>query len=340
MTTTPLAAWNSRLESGLRPFELHRDLHQVAELVGEAFATELDAASQMALRDMRVWGRFFQGLGFGYLNSFNSFNLLDGFVWTDASRVVGNVSLQKLDPFGRRWQIANMAVARSHQRQGIAKELLRRALAYLREVGAQYAVLQVRGSNHVAQRLYARYGFERMGGSAELKGRTPLATRAPSAASAVQPIAGREWRKIYDLAQGQMERHMKWWHPLKRGDFVHDWPQQLTENLSFLIGWRQVQRFGIRYNAGHLATAAIVDSQFWKGLHQISLWSRPQLYGRYEQDLVDALAQTLDARPGCRVQAKVDADHKEAIAALRACGLDEIEVLDTMRCALGNRRSR
>lgn len=273
-------------------------------------------------------------VGLGAIGPGSAFSLLEGFVRTEGKHVVGNVSIQRLNSSSHCWQIANMAVARSHQRMGIAKELLCTALQHLKSMGVLYAVLQVRENNHVARALYDKHGFKYMGGVAELKGHTPLRVGEKTSMGAARLIPGHEWRKIYDLAQGQMEQHLKWSRPLRRGDFVHDWPQQLGEDFARFFHLGQVSRFGVKTKAGQLAAAAILQSQFLKSRHLMSLWTRPQLYGMYEQDLIDTTLNSLSNRKGLLVQVKVDADHEEAIECLSAWGLQKASVLLTMRCRL------
>ena len=335
MLTVPLTIRNPASESGIRPFEITRDLRQVADLVSEAFAGELDEASTSALRELQIFGNLARILRLGYLNSFSTYSPFDGFVWMEMSRVVGNISLQRMDPYGRRWQVANIAVARSHQRQGIGRKLLAHAIAYLKEMGAQYAVLQVRSNNHIALDLYAKHGFTRMGGTTELKGFSPLAhTLAPSPEDIVADIPVPEWRRIYDLARSQVEYHTQWWHPLRKGEFVSDWPQRMGERFSAFMGRSHIHRLGIRTNAGHYATAALVRSHGWRRQHDISWWTRSQRYGHYETAMAAAIAQAVGDQPGFRIRAQIDADHAEGIQALQDIGLREATTLDTMRCVL------
>ncbi len=336
MSSLPLATWNPSSKSGIRPFEITRDLRQVAELVSEAFAEELDEASNSALRELQFLGNLARILRLGYLNSFSSYSPFDGFVWMDTSRVVGNISLQRMDPYGRRWQVANIAVARSHQRQGIARQLLGHAMNYLKDMGAQYAVLQVRSNNKIALDLYTKYGFARMGGTTELKGRTPLPASIASSSAIVASIPVYEWRKIYDLARSQVEYHAQWWHPLRKGEFVNDWPQRLGERLTSALGKSYVHRFGVRTKAGHYATAAIIQSQCWRRQHEISWWTRSQLYGHYETAMASFIAQVIQNQPGFQIKVQIDADHTEGIEALQGIGLRAITTLDTMRCVLGH----
>ena len=88
------------LETGLRPFDISRDLRAVAELISVAFATELDDRGNAALREMRIMSHF--GGFLGLMNrSGGEFNdMLSGFVWVDAGRVVGNVTVQRADRAG------------------------------------------------------------------------------------------------------------------------------------------------------------------------------------------------------------------------------------------------
>jgi hypothetical protein len=49
---------NNTLLYGIRPFDISRDLRPVAELIAEAFASELDGRGQSALREMRMLSYF------------------------------------------------------------------------------------------------------------------------------------------------------------------------------------------------------------------------------------------------------------------------------------------
>ncbi|MGH7229896.1 MAG: ribosomal protein S18-alanine N-acetyltransferase [Nitrospiraceae bacterium] len=59
------------------------------------------------------------------------------------------------------FRLMNLAVASSARRQGIGRELLRRALAMGRLQGASRALLEVRASNAAALTLYEHTGFRR-----------------------------------------------------------------------------------------------------------------------------------------------------------------------------------
>jgi len=56
-------------------------------------------------------------------------------------------------------ELRNLAVDPAHQRQGVARSLLREGIRELQESGARRIFLEVRASNHPALALYASLGF-------------------------------------------------------------------------------------------------------------------------------------------------------------------------------------
>jgi len=56
-------------------------------------------------------------------------------------------------------EILNMAVGKAHRRHGIATELLKMAIQWLRSAGTSSIYLEVRASNSAAISLYTRHGF-------------------------------------------------------------------------------------------------------------------------------------------------------------------------------------
>ena len=146
--------------SGLRPLDPRRDLGQVADLIEEAFGGELELGGLAALRDMRMLARMGPLVSLMARSDPYMEDVLGGFVWVEDDRVVGNVTIQRLDPYGTRWQIANVAVTKDYQRRGIGRALVEAAVQRIDDRRGGWAVLQVRTDNDVAQGLYKRLGFE------------------------------------------------------------------------------------------------------------------------------------------------------------------------------------
>ena len=82
MTVIPVPGYqyDHRLETGIRPFDISRDLRAVAELISTSFASELDDRGSAALREMRTMSHF-GGLLCVINRSTGEFNaMLNGFV--------------------------------------------------------------------------------------------------------------------------------------------------------------------------------------------------------------------------------------------------------------------
>jgi ribosomal protein S18 acetylase RimI-like enzyme len=143
---------------GLRPTRLVRDLYQIAELVELCFGTRLDASGRAAVREMKTLAR----LGplfwlLALLDRLFVFGLGQGYVWREAGRVVGNVSLYRggVHPeLGPGWLIANVAVHPDYRRRGIARKLMNAAMADVRRRRDRWVMLQVEADNEPALRLY------------------------------------------------------------------------------------------------------------------------------------------------------------------------------------------
>jgi len=65
---------------------------------------------------------------------------------------------------GAEWEIENVVVRASSQRQGIGGQLLSRFLEEARNRGARQVLLEVRSRNATAKSLYAKCGFSVVGG--------------------------------------------------------------------------------------------------------------------------------------------------------------------------------
>lgn len=146
---------------------LSRDMMQIAELVEICFARRLDSSGRAAVREMKVVGRLGPLLWLlGMLDEVLGLGLGIGYVWRDAGRVVGNVSLYPggVHPhLGRGWLIANVATHPNYRRRGIARALIEAGLRLVRRKGGRWAALQVEAENDGAIELYESMAFERFG---------------------------------------------------------------------------------------------------------------------------------------------------------------------------------
>jgi len=113
---------------GLRRFDPSRDLRQVADLISAAFGANLDAEGRAALADLQRLSALGPLVRFILAADPNLQRLLNGYVWIEEGRVVGNVSLQSSLQYGGRWYVSNVAVAPDFRGRGVARSLMEAAL--------------------------------------------------------------------------------------------------------------------------------------------------------------------------------------------------------------------
>lgn len=318
------------IESGIRPFDIGRDLRPVAELIADAFAHELDPRGSAALREMRIMSHV--GALLKLLNrSTGEFDdIFGGFVWVEEGKVVGNVTVQKAESSGVRWQIANVAVAPAHRGRGISRHLMVRALDYIRENGGTWAVLQVYAQNVVARTLYERLNFEEVGGSVDLRmERVQRVDELPAIAN-FHAFSSEQWQLVYDLANSQQNGQMQWWRPPRRIDFQITFEQLVAEWFWQMVGRKQIYRRAIQ-RTRRFDAALILTAMRWRGTHQLQLWVHPDTQGQYEEQLVQWALATLQEYPRWPILLTLSSQHTAAIAAARAFGFQEQQTLLTMR---------
>lgn len=144
----------------LRPFDIHRDLGVVADLVERCFASTLDPDGERYLRQMRSAAHNPAFLRWAAAATEWSSVPMSGYVWEEAGEVIGNISLIPFNLRGQRlYLIANVAVHPDFRRQGIARKLTVQAIEHARRRGAPSVWLHVREENDAAVALYDSLGF-------------------------------------------------------------------------------------------------------------------------------------------------------------------------------------
>ncbi len=326
----------SQTYTGIRPFDMGRDLRPVAEVIADAFAEELDAGGKAALREMRVMSYMGGMFGFFNRNEVDFHKVFGGFVWVEEGRVIGNVTVQKADSYGNRWQIANVAVDRAFRGRGIARKLVKSALDYAREMGGRWMVLQVRGNNPVARGLYERMGFEEIGGlmSWEIPQVPALLAPVPMPELGLEPFTTAEWRSLYEIVSSQHSTQAQWWRPLRQSDFRPTPEQRLGEWFSKLIGRQIIMRRAVADNLRRFEAAMIVTGQCWQGTHEIQMWVRPRCQGQMEATMLHWALAELQGFPHFPIRVELSTHHTAAADVLAGYGFTNTQSLLTMRYKL------
>ena len=144
----------------LRPFDVNRDLTQVADLVEQCFLDTLDQEGQRYLQQMRSAARNPAYLRWASMVAEKTAMPLSGYVWEEAGRIVGNLTLIPHIFQGKRlYLIANVAVHPEFRRRGIGVQMTQMAIQHARQRGADAVWLHVRAENQAAIDLYRSLGF-------------------------------------------------------------------------------------------------------------------------------------------------------------------------------------
>lgn len=321
----------SRPFRGLRPLDPRRDLAQVADLIELAFAGDLDRSGYSALRELRLIG-YLGGTG-SWLSSVSW--SMSGYVWVEEGRVVGNVTVQRADRYGRRWQIANVAVAPEYRRRGIARALMTEALNHIRDHGGTWAILQVRRENVAARRLYEQLGFEDVTAVAELSLAAPPREPFPVTAPWLEELSPEAWMDVFDLARASLPPMAQWWQPLTPERFQITAERRLSEWLSRLLQGRRTWRLGW-YEGAHLQAAVEIQHGGFGDDHRLTIWLHPSRWGQWEGSLIAQAMNRLVRAPARRVTTRVNTAHEALIEALTAVGFRNDRTLVTMRCRISD----
>ena len=322
---------NQRIERGVRPFDLGRDLHPVARLIADAFADELDVQGEAALRELRIMGHM-SGLVRLLARSTGEFqDVFNGFVWIEDGKLVGNVTVQRATSGSGRWQIANVAVDPNYRGRGISRSLMETALEYVQEMGGTWAVLQVREQNQIARGLYDRLHFESMGGSVEMRcARVPKINTQP-ALPGLAPFSAADSTLLYDLANSEQSAESQWWRAARRADFDIPFEQSIGEWISRVAGRDRIYRMAMRDFTGRFESALLLTARRWKGEHSLQLWVRPEAQERYERRMILWALHALQEYPTWPVTTTLNTTHTGAQTVLKEFGFQARTTLLTMR---------
>ena len=328
MASMTLTAGNS--ESGPRPLDLRRDLKQVAALIEEAFGPELDAAGWAALRELRMAARL--GAVLSWLSVGGSGNdFLNGFVWIEDGKLVGNVTVQRLHQFPSRYIIANVAVKPRYRGRGIASELMRMALDYIVQQGGRWAMLQVRANNEIALGMYERLGFEQVLVERRLRAATALTAPPPRLPPDLdlRPLGSGDATSLRVLLRRALPPAARWWHPNRGPGFREGSSPGVQRSLSRWLNVGHRMRWGLY--EGDVLRGVLDADVFLYNEHRVDLLLDPELREAWSEPLLAYALQYIHQFPDRPLHAVLFDYQQPAIDALTRFGFAPFVTLINMR---------
>jgi GNAT superfamily N-acetyltransferase len=251
---------SNSLPKQLRPFDIRRDMEVVADLIESSFSSTLDPDGRRYLRQMRAAAHK-QGVNRWTSRVVSTNSLpLSGFVWEEAGKVVGNLSLVPFTNQGRCiYLIANVAVEPEFRRRGIAQALTSAALEKCRKRYVSATWLQVRHDNPAAINLYLKRGFfSRARRTTWVAKPETLKTLSPEGIY-VTRRRYRHWSQQEHWFDQNYPAHVRWNFPLEMtgvrpglwswvnsffGDFdVRHWAVEQHKKLLGIMSWQGSRRY-------------------------------------------------------------------------------------------------
>lgn len=281
-----------RALDGLHPMRLRRDLGGIADLVEVCFSSTLDSAGRSAIHEMRVLSRSGPLLWLAGQVS-RTIPVMQGFVWLDTGRVVGNVSLSPA-PYGQGWVIANVAVYPEYRRRGIARQLMVAALESVAQRG-KFAILQVDADNPPAIRLYESLGFRVQ--RTFVRWRRPAYLRAPDPQPdwRLRHATRRDAGALYTLAQQVRPNAlggMGWLRPTRPEVFR----APRLDGIGFVLSGQRTGFLIVPGPAGCLEGAVRTEQRLGGLTVLFDLLVHSQCQGTLEASLVSALLNSSEGR--------------------------------------------
>jgi ribosomal protein S18 acetylase RimI-like enzyme len=313
----------------IRMMNPEKDLEGLADLLEEAFGSDLSQEGQELIRDLRLLGKMgpLSGLLFALDSALRG--EFKGFVWDEGGKVAGNVSVSQAG--WDRWHISNVAVASAYRSRGIARRLMQAALTYIWEQGGRWVTLQVREDNPVAVSLYRSLGFEELGKVVEMELEAP-AKPLPPGNQAVEFDLSR-WMDEYELATESIPSGLLWlerpspegFRPLSFNPFLN--------RLAYLAQGYDLHHVMVLKDGEMVATAALWKS-LWGKRHKLQFLIHPEVRGEVEEALARSILKPL-AKPFRGVAyTKIPAEYEELVRILEKAGFKTVRVLIQMRLDL------
>lgn len=322
-----------------RELDPSRDLGEVASLIEDAFAQEMDERGRAALREMR-WMARLSPLVWWLSQADPSFrDALSGFVWQIPSwsgkgQIVGNVNLNRA-PGRRHWYIiCNVVVREDYRGQGIGRCLTEQAVAQAEALRAEGIILQVRAENRPAMRLYADLGFVRSSGEVDLR----LGATASVAVLNPGGYQIRAWRPgdgkaVYGLARRATPEVQQWLRPLRPETYSPGWGSRLGAWLGGLLSGQRTYRLMALERDRPVGMLQLTASFRGKD-HRLSLLVDPDHAGQVEGALASRGLHMLAALPPQPVHTRLFVEQEAALDLLRGYGFREERTLLTLKKVL------
>ncbi len=269
-------------DDGLRPVNIHKDAHQLIDLLQLVFGEQIKKGGQFQFPTIP------SGIE-GWWMSRSMIRRLPGFVWEENGRIVGNATL--LTPKTRdRFLVANVAVHPDYRRRGIAHMMMQAVIEQVQAHQGAMILLQVVKENSAAIQLYQNLGFLRIGNMTVWQA-TPSQIRElskPDDKIRIIPLGRGDWQAAYALDMLCLSNDLNWPNLLsddvyRRGLWQHIWD---------FVNGRQEENWIVKQSDGQIIGLGSIISD-WGRAHQLKARIHPAWQGQLEWTILAKLIRRL-----------------------------------------------
>jgi ribosomal protein S18 acetylase RimI-like enzyme len=320
--------------NGLRPLDPMSDLRGVADLIEEAFASDLGHSGQKALNELRWLSRLKPVLWWMIYSNPEHSDFLSGFVWQEDQKIVGNITINRTSAGTRRWLISNLAVSNQYRRRGIARGLMYAALELVHEYNGKAVSLQVRQDNIAARKLYDELHFKEISGTSYLK-----AAKVPQVKPLPFPAGVRFRPRRFDMADAKAAYTLacaatplsvqKEW-PVRQRNFHLGNSEHINDLFRSVWGGGPTEHWVVEDGLRFVATAIVTPGTYGKK-HKMELTVHPDWRGELEKPLISRALNYLYRWPDRSLDIRHPAYHPEATHAFQEVGIEKSQTLLWMK---------
>jgi ribosomal protein S18 acetylase RimI-like enzyme len=308
----------------IRPFDLRHDLDGMVDLVEIAFAEDEARSGANFRAELQSVKRLLPLILFLQRVSKDFQHVMDGFIGEDQGRIVALVNTSTAGARNKRWEIGNVATHPDYRGQGLARQLVSRAVEHARQQGAEACILEVRSDNEPAYNLYRSLGFVHYDSLINLKLESlPDVQELPFDGYRLRVMKVAEWQARYDLAIRATPAEVQAFLPVNQADFQISPLERLIGPLAERLQRMQIYRWGVEKNDLLEGYTSLTARRAEKVTHRMTMRVAPEARQALTEPMLSLALHTLQDYPRQNLLTSVRKDDQHQLELFKGYGFVE-----------------
>lgn len=251
-------------------------------------------------------------------------DLMRGFVWEEEGQIGAVVMVQRRGKTNT-WGVGIVGVLPEFRRRGLARKLLTRALADLRQRGAQYINLGVISKNVPAYGLYKSLGFEHYSSVLDLDlhpEQVPEARACPQGYDEAS-LSALDWKPRYELEKRITPEEISRYEPIEIGGYRTPLVLRCLNPVMNRLKKTEEERFAYRHQGVIVGLLRHSTSKTGKGTSTIRIQLDPAHPELAPFMLAKGMRAVMAVNPTLRIQCGTPAWMTPLVEAAHEFGFTE-----------------